>query len=196
MAEPSEDKKYITEEEYFRMDEGSEEKLIFYQGEVFAMVGARFEHNQICTNIGAHFNTALPDSCYVLAGTMRVQAEEKKHHTYPDVAVVCGEPEFTDSQKRNTLLNPVLIVEVLSPSTQSFDRGDKFVSYRKIKSLKHYILVSQYAVHIEHFYKNDRGQWVLEEKADLADALQLKALDCELPLKAVYRRIDFHISGN
>ncbi len=193
MAHPETDKKFIAEEEYFAMDDGSDEKLTYYNGEVFAMVGARLEHNQICTNVGSHFNSVLPESCYIVGAAMRVQVEAGKHDTYPDVAVVCGKTEFLDDEKRTTLLNPVLIVEVLSKSTQSFDRGDKFASYRKISSLKHYILVDQYSVHVEHFYKNDRGQWELEEKTKADDILILKHLDCELPLKEIYKRIRFDV---
>lgn len=190
MAEAKEEKSFITPEEYFQMDDASEEKLTFYRGEIFAMVGARFEHNQICTNIGAHFNTVLPESCFIVGAAMRVQVEEETHYTYPDIAVVCGPPEFLDAQKRNTLLNPVLIAEVLSKSTQSFDRGDKFASYRKIDTLKHYLLVDQYAVHIEHFYKNTRGHWELAEKHRLDDVLELTHIACDLPVREIYRRID------
>lgn len=191
MADPLITGKKITEAEYFELDEGSEEPLTFYDGEVFAMVGARLEHNQICTNIGGHFNDRLPDSCFVVGATMRVQVEPGKQYTYPDVALVCGETDFLDPSKRDTLRNPILIAEVPSPSTQSFDRGDKFAGYRKIPTLSHYLLVSQFQVQVEHFFKNDRGHWELEEKDRLGDALHFPDLNCDLPLRAIYRRIHF-----
>ncbi len=187
--EPKEAEKTITEEEYFRLDDESEEKLAFYHGEIFAMVGASFAHNLICTNLIVHLNDRLPDSCYFFVADMRVQVEKKKHDTYPDVVVVCEEPEFLDNETKNTLLNPYLIVEVLSKSTQSFDRGDKFLSYRKIGSLKHYILVDQYRVHVEHFFKNERGHWELEEKESSGESIKLKDLGRELNMDAVYKRI-------
>ncbi len=189
MAEPQADRTSFTEEAYFRLDDESEERLTFFHGEIFAMVGASFEHNQICTNIGAHFNRVLPESCYTVGGSMRVQVEARKHDTYPDVLVVCGEPEFLDAEKRTTLLNPLLIAEVLSTSTRNFDRGDKFASYRNIETLKHYLLVSQYAFHVEHFYQNDQGRWELEEKTDPEETVFLDHLDCDLPLETIYRRI-------
>ncbi len=191
MPDPETARQFLTEKDYFRLDDQSDRKWTFYNGEVFDMTGASFEHNLICTNITVSLNAALPDSCYVISGDMRVQVEAEKHDTYPDVAVVCGRPEFLDPHARRTLLNPLLIVEVLSRSTRSFDRGDKFVSYRKIKTLKHYILADQYAVHVDHFYRNDRGHWELEEHTDMNAALDLTPPGCKLPLADIYRRIIF-----
>ena len=171
------------------MDDESEENLSYYHGQVFAMVGANFDHNRICTNLLVHFASELADKCHALGASMRVQAESQRHYTYPDVAVVCGEPEFLDEEKESTLANPVLIAEVLSKSTGSFDRGDKFASYRKICTLRHYLMVSQYEIKVEHFFKNDSGRWELEEQDSLEGVLRFSSLGCDLPVENIYKGV-------
>ena len=141
-------------------------------------------------NIAAHLNIQLmAGECRVATSDMRVKVTQRDSYVYPDVVVVCGEPVAEDNVF-DTLLNPTVIVEVLSPSTETYDRGEKFEHYQQIASLKDYILISQDKVHIEHYCRQE-ADWLQTEFQELSDVLSLLSIDCELRLQDVYRRVKF-----
>ena len=186
---------YLTPEEYITLErktipDAETIRSEYFRGEIIAMSGASFAHNLITSNLLAGLHTHLRGSgCVAFANEMRVSIPSIKSYFYPDVGVVCDEPRFEDDVF-DTLLNPIIIVEVLSPSTEAFDRGDKFAHYRQLHSLQEYILVSQDKVHVEH-YARDAAQWILTDFQDLEHDLPLPSIQCELPLQEIYERVTF-----
>jgi len=186
------EKKIISPDEYFVMEESAEYKSEYYHGEVFSMTGASFNHNLIGGNIFSSIHTSLRGStCFVFMSDMRVQVDQGKHYTYPDMSIACGEIDFADGRD-DTIKNPVVIFEILSESTRDYDRGSKFKAYRKINALKDYILVDQYSFFIEYFHKNEEGKWVLDEYNNLNDVIKIKSIDIELSLDTIYDRLKLH----
>ena len=162
----------------------------YLDGEFIAMSGASFTHNLITGNIFAELHTRLKGSgCVVFANEMRVSIPSVKSYFYPDVGVVCEEPRFEDDVF-DTLLNPIVIVEVLSPSTEAYDRGDKFAHYRQLQSLQEYILVSQDKVRVEHYVRH-ATQWILTDFQELEQQLPLTSIQCEPRLQEIYERVPF-----
>jgi Uma2 family endonuclease len=179
----------LTPEEYLAAERKAENKSELIDGEVVAMSGASRRHNLIAVNLTREISLQLKDRpCEAYASGMRVRAASANQYTYPDVAAVCGEPRFED-EHADTLLNPTLIVEVLSESTETFDRGKKFDSYRTIESLAEYLLVSQGAYRIEQHTKQTDGRWQLSEYRSLHDAVVLPSIQCKLALREVYDKI-------
>jgi Uma2 family endonuclease len=182
---------FIAPEEYFAMEDTAASKSEYYHGEIFAMGGASHHHNLIAGNIFAGIHHQLRGSgCVVYMSDMKVQTEKAAHYVYPDVSIVCGDIEFAPG-RNDTVANPLVIIEVLSESTRDYDRGDKFKSYRKLASLRDYILIDQYACHTESFFKNDAGIWEVHESDDMNDSLKIRSLDIELPLNDIYYRVKF-----
>ena len=162
----------------------------YINGEIIAMSEASFAHNLITGNIFAELHTRLKGSeCIAFANEMRIRIPSVKSYFYPDVGVVCGEPRFEDDVF-DTLLNPIVIVEVLSPSTEAYDRGDKFAHYRQLHSLQEYILVSQDKVCVEH-YVRQTAQWILTDFQELEQHLPLTSIQCEVPLQEIYGNVPF-----
>lgn len=189
-------KGYIKPEDYLEIERKAEYKSEYYKGEMFAMSGASKEHNIISTNItGILFNQLLNKPCQVFHSDLRVKAIPSGLYTYPDIIVVCGEQKFEDAQL-NTLLNPTLIIEILSDSTEDFDRGTKFVNYRQINSLKEYILVSQNKMKIEKYIRQGENKWLLTEESNSEKTVELPSINCLLLLKEVYRNIKFGEATN
>jgi len=185
------EKVWISPEEYLAMEEQADHKSEYFNGEIFAMVGASINHNRITGNINAFFNTALARStCESFASDMRLQVKANGLYTYPDVMVVCGKPEFATG-RNDTITNPILIVEVLSPSTKNYDRGQKFMLYRAIETLLDYVLVDQDRPHVEYFHRLDDGRWILTEFDTMDASLQLEALQLEIPLSRIYQKVDW-----
>lgn len=154
------------------------------------MGGASYRHVLIVTNLVSALGSQLKSGpCRVYSSALRVKVVPTGLYTYPDV-VICDAPEFSDKQK-DTLLNPVLIIEVLSDSTKDYDRGGKFEQYRTISSFAEYLLVAQDGSHVEHYVRQSDGSWVLHETNRMEDTIQLKAVPCSLPLSEIYSRIDF-----
>jgi Uma2 family endonuclease len=181
---------YLTPEEYLAWERKSDTKHEYLHGEIIAMSGASFVHNIITANITTALNNQLTRSdCIVTASDMRVRTHPEASYFYPDVLVVCGEPRFEDNTF-DILLNPIVLVEVLSPSTQDYDRGEKFESYQKLTALREYILVSQNEVRVE-LYRRQETQWNLTEFQSLKNVLSLASIDCELVLEDIYRRVEF-----
>ncbi|WP_295428296.1 Uma2 family endonuclease [uncultured Thiodictyon sp.] len=163
----------------------------FLDGEVFAMAGGSEAHNLICGNVLRELGTRFKGRpCYVYTSDMKVRIESANLGTYPDVMAVCGERRFWD-ERRDVITNPTLIVEVLSDSTESYDRGDKFAYYRGIPSLSAYLLLSQHRVGAELFLRQGGGDWLLRTYSDLREGVPLIALDAVLPLSEVYDKVEF-----
>lgn len=183
------EKRHYTPEEYLEFERNSQFKHQYYKGEIFAMGGASFAHGQLISNLikllGIHFEGS---DCQAIPNDLRVKVDKTGLYTYPDVAVVCGEPQFEDDVL-DTLLNPKLLIEVLSDSTEAFDRGEKFAQYRTIKSLEEYILVSQRDYRIEVFMRRSDGQWVFSEAAGLDATVEFNSITCSLKFRDVYERV-------
>jgi Uma2 family endonuclease len=151
----------LSPEEYLAFERASEEKHEYADGEVFAMAGCSRAHSLIMANIQRELGNALLDRpCEAHTSDMRVGIAATGRYVYPDASVVCGEPAFEDAEV-DTLLNPNVIFEVLSDSSEAYDRGDKFAQYRSIPSVGDYVLISQKAVHVEHFQRQPDGRWLL-----------------------------------
>jgi len=181
----------LTHEQYFALEEKSETRHEYYRGNIFDLAGGSVNHNRIIRNF-THFtfDKLRESSCEVFATELKVFIESADLFTYPDVLVICGEPQFY-KKRDDTILNPVLIAEVLSESTKNYDRGEKFFFYRQIPSLRHYILIDQYSPHVEYFRLGEDGHWVLSEFSRLNDRLQISAPDLNLSLRELYLNIVF-----
>jgi Uma2 family endonuclease len=180
----------MTVEEYLAFDRASEIKHEYYGGEVFAMAGASYDHNTIVGNTFASLRTQLQDGpCRVKLSDVRVQVGTGGLFAYPDLSVVCGPPQFCFG-KCDVLVNPALIIEVLSPSAEGYDRGKKFAHYRTIASLQAYVLISQDDYRIEHYVRQANGLWVLSDATGADATLQLPTINCALALADVYRETE------
>jgi Uma2 family endonuclease len=178
----------LTPQEYLARERVAETRSEYIGGRIHAMTGASRKHNVIAGNVFAQLHARFRGRpCEVFVSDMRVRVSDTATYTYPDVVALCGEPEFEDTEV-DTLLNPAVIFEVLSESTERYDRGQKFAQYRRLGSLREYVLVSQDRVLVEHFARQG-DVWVLTEFSDLDGSLPLPALDAELRLRDVYERV-------
>ena len=185
--------KYLraTVEEYLQGERASAERHEYLDGEIFEMAGESLAHSRICINIAGEMRTALKGSgCEALSPNMKVRAETKGLFAYPDLSVVCGEPEFHDD-KRDVLLNPKVIVEVLSPSTQRYDQTKKYYRYRKeISTLTDYILIYQEISFIEHHEKMADGRWTFNVVEGLDTIFSVASIGVEIAMSEIYDRVD------
>jgi Uma2 family endonuclease len=180
----------LTPEEYLAIERQATYKSEYFNGEMFAMSGASPRHVLIVTNVVAELRRQLkPRPCTVYSTDLRVQVSPTGLYTYPDVIVVCDQPRFHD-QHKDTLLNPMLIVEVLSESTKDYDRGEKFEHYRTLTSLAEYVLIAQDKHHFEHFVRQPDKRWLLAETNRLEDTIYLPSIACDLALAEVYDKVD------
>ena len=183
---------YTSPEEYLRLEREAEFKHEYFQGEIRAMAGTEYLHNLICANLTIEIGSHLRGkSCSVVGSDQRLQIMSGSAFVYPDLTVVCGKPEFNEEKKPDTLLNPALLVEVLSPSTSQYDRSEKFMLYRQIPSLRQYLTLDSQSVHAELHTLDELGRWVLTETRDLAAVLDLSSIDCPVPLAEVYAGVEF-----
>lgn len=179
----------MTPEEYLAFERRATTRNEFVHGELVAMTGASRKHNLVCGNVHGLLWTQLRGSpCEVYVNDMRVKVAHAGDYLYPDVVVVCGEPRFEDDVF-DTLLNPTLIVEVLSPSTKDYDRGGKWEKYRQIDSLRDYLVVSQDRVYVERYTRQGERFWLLSEASDVGDTVRLDSIDCTLKLADVYAQV-------
>jgi Uma2 family endonuclease len=184
----------FTPQEYLALERKSETRNEYYNGEIFAMSGASREHNLIAGNLFRDIGNQLEDRpCETYMNDMRVLIEATGLYTYPDVVVVCGEPRFQDREV-DTLLNPAVIVEVLSPSTEAYDRGDMFRHYSRIDSLREFVLISQDRMMVER-YTRQGNDWVLSDMTDPDQVLKLESIGCQIPLGRIYAKIKFPEPG-
>jgi Uma2 family endonuclease len=180
----------ITPEEYLARERQAETKSEYFDGEIFAMSGASPAHVLIVTNVVSELRQQLRGrDCRVYSTDLRVKVSATGLYTYPDVVVVCGEPRFEDEQA-DTLVNPKVIVEVLSKSTQDYDRGAKFEQYRTIASFTEYVLIAQDKPHVEHFLRQPDGRWLLAETNRLDDRIELESIGAHLALADVYEKVE------
>ncbi|HEX7530117.1 MAG TPA: Uma2 family endonuclease [Pyrinomonadaceae bacterium] len=182
-------KPFVTPEEYLALERKAEYKSEYLHGEIFAMSGASRKHNLVAGNIVAELNRQLRGKpCEVYPSDMRVKVTATGLYTYPDVVVVCGEPKFEDEYV-DTLLNPTLLVEVLSQSTERYDRIAKSSYYRTLDSLAEHLLVAQDEVRLEQYVKQANGQWLLFECSSLDKVVELPSISCSLALHDVYDKV-------
>ncbi len=183
-------KTYITPEEYLELEEKAEFKSEYFNGEIFAMAGATPRHTLITSNVSRELGNQLAGRrCAVLSTDLRVKVSQTGMYTYADVAILCDKPKL-DEKNNYTLLNPQLIVEVLSDSTKNYDRGEKFEHYRSIDSFTDYLLISQDKFHVEYFAKQPDGSWLLREFNHLEDTIRIASLNCEITLTNIYENYD------
>lgn len=182
---------YLTPEEYLAIERQAETRSEYLDGEMFAMTGGSRWHNLIVTNLSRELSSRLKERpCEVYSNDQRVRIPATGLYTYPDLVVTCGEPRFDDEQL-DTLLNPTLIVEVLSPTTEAYDRGKKFEHYQSIESLSTYVLVSQAAPRVEHFLRQEDNRWLLTVVTGLEGVVVLPSIQCELRMAEVYDKVVF-----
>ncbi len=195
MPAQHQEKSKLAPTEYLELERRAVEiKHEFYHGEVFAMVGASRNHNYINVNLAGELRNrfkADKSSCKVASNDLRVKIEG--NYTYPDIVIHCGDAEFEDAEL-DTLINPVAVIEILSDSTEAFDRGKKFEYYRAIPTLQEYILVSQYEFYVEQFTRRNDGKWEYASYKDADQILKMESVNCELPLSEIYW--DVEITGS
>jgi Uma2 family endonuclease len=181
-----------TLEEYLELDRTSEERLEFWDGEVFCMSGGSEWHYEIESNIVTFLKTSLKGrGCRAYTGNVRIKVPSAPPYRYADVSALCGEAKFEEIGGVDALVNPQLLVEVLSPSTEAYDRGDKFLHYKSIPTLREYLLVAQNQPHVTHLFKREDGLWIHTDVNELGATLTLTSLGCELPLAEVYAGVSF-----
>jgi Uma2 family endonuclease len=184
-------KTLLSPEQYLDQERRAEFKSEYYRGEVFAMAGASFEHTLIKDNLAREAGNQLKNgACRVLTSDIRVRVHATGLYTYPDIVVVCDPPQFEDKHF-DTLLNPSIIIQVLSDSTEKYDRGDKFREFRQIPSLKEYVLVSQNCALIERYVRQSNDDWLLTTFDDLSDAFEFASVAVRIALSEVYRGVSF-----
>lgn len=188
--------KFMTVEEYLEMEENSIEKHEYYGGEVFAMAGASFQHNQIVANAqGAIWQFLKDKPCRVYGSDLKVAVKTKSSFVYPDLTIICNGPQFLEGRKE-IITNPSVIIEVLSPETGNFDHGEKFMLYRQIPSLQEYILISSMEVLVEKFIRHDSGAWTLTEYRKMEDCFSIDTIQYETTLAELYREVLFEPAVN
>lgn len=184
-------KSHLTPEEYLAIERAAETKSEYFDGRMFAMSGARWVHNRIAVHLASEFDRQLRGRpCGVGNSDQRVCVSPSGPYVYPDVAVVCGKPEFLDAEL-DTLINPTLIVEVLSPSTEKYDRGRKFDQYKRIASLRDYLLVSSDCIQADLYTRQPDGRWLFSRANTAEDTIDIPSLSCILKMSDVYADVVF-----
>ena len=181
----------ISQAEYLQTERLAPSKSEYLAGRVIAMAGASQRHNTVTLNIASELRQLLRGrDCRAFAIDMRVKVAEAQAYFYPDVVIVCGQPQFEDEQE-DTLLNPTVVIEVLSPSTEAFDRGEKFATYQRIPTLREYLLVAQDRTYVEHFIRQPNGQWSCRVYDQPEQSVALLGGTVSLPLQGIYEGISF-----
>ena len=178
-------------EQYVAWEQTQDERHEFHDGEVLAMSGASHDHGCVAANcIGELHQRLKGRPCRISDGATRVRQLQARRYVYPDLSIVCEQPQYdTTNPRRLTLLNPLLVLEVLSPSTEAYDRGDKFQYYRQIPSLREYVLVAQDRANVEVFSLNDGGLWAIAAYVGLDAVAKLRSIEVDLPLAEVYANV-------
>ncbi len=189
-------KRTFTQEEYAMLEEKADYRSQFVGGEIFAMAGTEPAHDRIAYNLGGMFYVRFRGrDCTCHSADVKVRAKVGDLWTYPDWSIICGQPKYDTSARPSSLLNPQVIFEILSPSTASFDRGDKFERYKRIESLTDYVLVASEKMRVEHYVRQDGGGWLYREYHEGLDLLKLASVEVELPLAEIYERVTFPEPG-
>jgi Uma2 family endonuclease len=182
---------YMSETEYLAYERESDNRHEYLNGKVFAMAGASWEHNQIFgTTFASLFAQLRGNPCRVNPSDQRLKVMATGLLTYPDLSVICGEPIFAGGEF-DTISNPLVIIEILSPSTEAYDRGEKFQHYREIETLQDYLLISQDKARIERYSKQESGAWLLIDAIGLDTSIELPSISCVLALADVYENVEF-----
>ena len=183
--------KLYTPEDYLEFERESDSRHEFLDGEIYSMAGESLSHSRVCMNLAREIGNKLKGKSYeALSPNMKVRTTTASLFSYPDLTIVCGEPQFHD-RKKDVLTNPKVIFEVLSPSTADYDRTTKFQRYRMgNETLTDYILVSQDYCFVEHFSKQADGNWIYQSLSELSDFLRITTIDCELSLEEIYDRVE------
>ncbi|MFK7905491.1 MAG: Uma2 family endonuclease [Chitinophagales bacterium] len=179
--------------EYLQLEEQSDVKYEYRNGSIYAMAGGSYEHNLIGGNTIKTIGNALDkkdSNCKTLTSDMKVYIESINEAVFPDISVLCGEPDFPKGTK-NAITNPSLIIEVLSKSTEAYDRGSKFLKYRQLPSFKEYVLIAQHEPKVESFYRHDETFWRISTALGLDSSIHLYSIDCNITLKEIYTFIKF-----
>jgi Uma2 family endonuclease len=182
----------LSEAEFLEFERTSETKHSYFNGEIYAMVGASREHNLIAGSVYATlYNQTVDRDCEIYQSDMRLKVKATGLYTYPDISVICGKPELT-TDALDTIVNPQVIIEVLSPSTERDDRTWKFAHYRQIESMQEYLLISQETPRVEYYRRQEDDTWLLTDIKGLDALVKLVSIDCTLKLADIYRKIDFN----
>jgi Uma2 family endonuclease len=185
-------RKYISPEEYLALERKAVVRHEYFDGEIYEMAGASEEHATISSNVNASLNFQLKKRpCKSYQSDLRVHIPATNLYTYPDVVVVCGKPQLLEDAHLDTLLNPTLIIEVLSPSTADYDKGAKFDYYRTLESLREYILVWQDKKRVARYTKQIDGSWLLRDFIGEDAEINLDSIDCTLSIEDIYDKVDF-----
>ncbi|MCA9797353.1 MAG: Uma2 family endonuclease [Candidatus Eremiobacteraeota bacterium] len=191
----SPERRRVTPEEYLTIERQASCRSEYVQGEMFAMAGGSLAHDRITSNLGGLLHALLRGGpCEVLTSNMKVCTPSRSLFSYPDLTVVCGGPRFHD-QKSDVLINPKVLFEVLSPSTEAFDRGKKRIFYQSLESLTDYVLVAQDEALVEHWARETDGPWLVTTLQTLESQLQLPSIGCALKLESIYERVGFADPG-
>ena len=186
--------RFTAPEDYLAFEREAEFRHEYLDGEIYEMAGESLSHSRVCINLGGEVREKLKGKpCEALSPNMKVRTSSASLFSYPDLTVVCGEPQFHDV-KKDVLTNPQVIFEVLSPSTEIYDRTTKFQKYRLgSQTLTDYILVSQDKAFVEHFSKQTDGNWIYRSYAEIEDMLTIETIEIELSLRDIYDRVEFEI---
>lgn len=189
-------KRSYTPEEYLELEEAASYKSEYRDGEIVPLTGGTTNHNKIALNFAANLKFALRGQDYdIYIGDLRLWIPRYRQYTYPDVMVIQGEPIYTGTGT-TTVMNPLLIVEVLSKSTKNYDLGDKFIYYRSIPKFKEYILIDQTKYHVIQYTKNIEERWLLTEHESEEAILELSSIEFQINLKEIYEKVNFADSEN
>jgi len=181
----------VSPEQYLEMERAAEFRSEYYDGRIYAMSGGTWGHAVIIGNLtGALVGALKKRPCSVTSSDMRLRVSPTGLYTYPDVMVICGEPKFAD-RRTDTVVNPALVVEVLSPSTEGYDRGFKAAQYRTIEPLKEYALVSQSEARVEVFRRESAHEWLMSEFVGMETVCHFNSVDCRIPLSDIYDKVTF-----
>lgn len=184
---PQSDRRTMSFEEFLQAEDIAEARCEYHDRDIHPVPGQSHAHNRIMGNLIAWLHQELnKQDCMVYPGMMKVEVEKGSHYAYPDIAVVCGPPQF-GGDRDDIIANPLLIAEVLSPESAEYDRGDKFAAYRKIASLSHYLLVAQDRVWIDYLFKADENRWQMESYQSPSDRFVLHDMEAEVSVGAVYQ---------
>jgi Uma2 family endonuclease len=183
--------KYYSLEEYLALEEKAKCKSEYYGGQIYQMAGGSANHSRISLNVSLELTLALRGKgCEVFNSDMKIAVKANSLHTYADASVMCGEVEFAPGRD-DIIANPLLLVEVLSPSTRNYDRADKFLLYRALASFQTYLIIEQSRVYLECYQKQPDGSWELRTYTDASQSLKLESLQLEIPIAALYQRVKF-----
>ncbi len=186
--------RYYTPQDYLELEENSQDKHEYRDGEIIPMAGGTTNHNKIALNFCRQFPLSIGDIDYeIYLGDVKIWIPTYRQYTYPDVMVIEGQPMYQGTGT-TAVMNPTLIVEVLSKSTRNYDQGDKFDAYRSLPKFRDYLLICQYQYQVKHFSKTSENQWLLTEYRNLEDEIQLRSIEFRISLTEIYRRVNLQES--